>query len=348
MSDQRDGGIAWTDESWNPFRGCRRVSEGCRHCYAETVAARFSKPGLPYHGLAELKNGSAHWTGEGRFVVEVLDAPLRWKRPRKVFVNSMSDVFFEEFSFEQIAAVYGVMAATVRHTFQVLTKRPERALEWYRWVDKKAKEYGISEAATCVAMAVKVFAEAGDGICFPTALSKGSDAPWPLSNVWLIASTENQETANARVSPLLHCPAAVHGVSAEPLLGPIDFEAVPLPDAYLRWKGATGALQPTTDKDVEPDDYTYWTRLGLKLDWVIVGGESGNGARPCDVAWVRGIIAQCKAANAACFVKQLGANVSNSEDQTGLEFQHTKAGDPNEWPEDLRVRQFPEVRRGQR
>lgn len=122
--------IEWTDSTWNPVRGCSRVSEGCRFCYAERVAARFSGPGQPYEGLAENATAGPRWTGGVRLVPERLDDPLRWKRPRRIFVNSMSDLFHEELSFEEIAAVYGVMAAAPRHVFQVLTKRPERMLEW--------------------------------------------------------------------------------------------------------------------------------------------------------------------------------------------------------------------------
>ena len=126
--------IAWTDETWNPLRGCSRISEGCRHCYAETMAARFSGPGQPYEGT--IRNG--RWSGNVRIVPEKLGDPLRWTRPRMVFVNSMSDLFHDNVPNEFIAAVFGVIAAAPRHTFQVLTKRPARMLEWFEWQREQA------------------------------------------------------------------------------------------------------------------------------------------------------------------------------------------------------------------
>lgn len=122
MGDQRNGGITWTEETWNPIRGCSKVSAGCANCYAETMAARFSGEGQPYAGLIT----DGHWNGAVCLVLEHLEDPLRWKRPRRVFVNSMSDLFHEELSFQEIASIFAVMAAAPQHTFQVLTKRPGR------------------------------------------------------------------------------------------------------------------------------------------------------------------------------------------------------------------------------
>lgn len=113
-------GIEWTDATWNPIRGCSRVSEGCRHCYAERVAWRFGGPGQPYEGLT--RNG--RWTGEVRVVESAMDQPLRWQRPRRIFVNSMSDLFHPALGLDVIDRVFAVMRAAPRHTFQVLTKRP--------------------------------------------------------------------------------------------------------------------------------------------------------------------------------------------------------------------------------
>src|SRR5689334_413781 len=121
-------GIEWTDATWNPIRGCSRVSEGCRNCYAERVASRFSGPGMPYEGLA--KDGK--WTGAVKLVQEHLEDPLRWKRPRRIFVNSMSDLFHESLKDHEIGAVFSVIEAARNrgHVFQVLTKRPERMQAW--------------------------------------------------------------------------------------------------------------------------------------------------------------------------------------------------------------------------
>jgi protein gp37 len=133
-----DTSIEWTDATWNPTRGCSRVDDdGCKNCYAMRFAHRFSAPGQPYEGLTILRPKTASrpgvdWSGKARLVPDQLDLPLRWRRPRKVFVDSMSDLFHESLSNEDIAAVFGVMAAARQHTFQVLTKRPQRALEFFR------------------------------------------------------------------------------------------------------------------------------------------------------------------------------------------------------------------------
>lgn len=310
--------IEWTDATWNPIRGCSRISEGCLHCYAEGVAARFSGPGQPYEGLALRKKSGPAWTGEVGFVPEHLGDPLRWKRPRRIFVNSMSDLFHEKLSNEQIAAVFGVMTASPQHTFQVLTKRPNRMLKWFEWAAKQVTYSGTeataAEVMQCIAM---------DNFGAPISERYNADAPWPLPNVWLGVSTENQEAANERVPLLLQTPAAVRFVSAEPLLGPIDFNNL-------------------------QDGHTFWTRPAeieeRALDWVIVGGESGPSARPCNVAWIRSIVEQCKAYRVACFVKQLGAKPtgdwSDVEPWPGR-LVDRKGGEPNEWPADLRVQQMP-------
>lgn len=180
-------GISWTDATWNPVRGCSRVSEGCRHCYAEAVAARFSGPGQPYEGLARRRsNGEPTWTGKVRLVPEHLEDPLRWRRPRKIFVNSMSDLFHEGLEDHEIAEVWRVMLNAHRHTFQVLTKRPARMLQWCR---ERLSEDLQDE---------------------------------PPRHIWLGVSVEDQDAANERIPLLLATPAAVRFISAEPLLGPLE------------------------------------------------------------------------------------------------------------------------------
>ena len=179
--------IEWTDASWNPIRGCSRVSEGCRNCYAERVAARFSGPGKPYEGLAVMKSDGPHWTGEVRLNEEALELPLRWRKPRKIFVNSMSDLFHESVPDEWISKVMRIMTVCIgRHTFQILTKRPERMLAWYT---------GPQPRLSAV-----------------------------LPHVWLGVSVEDQATADERVPLLLQTPAAVRWVSYEPALGPVSLQ----------------------------------------------------------------------------------------------------------------------------
>jgi protein gp37 len=339
--------ISWTDATWNPVRGCSRVSEGCRRCYAERLAARnlpgLSSPvtGLPY--AAVMADGLAHWTGRVELIESALELPLRWRKPRKIFVNSMSDLFHESLSEKAIDRVFGVMARAREHTFQVLTKRPERMLAYLQRFRPDGEGFVTR-----------------DGGEYTTSGFIGNPARWPLPNVWLGVSVENQATADARIPQLLLTPAAVRFVSAEPLLGPISVAPfLPRPMHLSEIPG--WALN---------DGCTEGKTRGL--DWVIVGGESGPGARPCNVAWIRSIVRQCKAADVACFVKQFGANVYGCNDD-GFEgdtptswpmdtryrgvcnwqgfpvhvLPHDrKGGDPAEWPEDLRVRELPEVPRG--
>lgn len=271
MSD--DSKIEWTDATWNPIRGCSRVSEGCRHCYAERVAARFSGPGQPYEGLAVRKlrvvsddeqTTVGRWTGAVRMVPEHLADPLRWRRPRRVFVNSMSDLFHESLTNEQIAAVFGVMAAAAQHTFQVLTKRAARMRAWFEWL-----------LAGEVSPSGKCYAAASGAVDFGT-WWRTVPQKWPLPHVWLGVSVENQAAADERIPELLATPAAVRWISAEPLLGPVDLAASS--------KNARSLVED--------------------LDWIVAGCESGPSARPCDVSWLRSLRDQCAAAGVPYFLKQ--------------------------------------------
>lgn len=333
MSDQRDGGIAWTEETWNPIRGCSRVSEGCRHCYAERMAARFSGPGQPYDGLARSTPSGPRWTGKVRLVEEHLADPLRWKRPRRVFVNSMSDLFHEALSNEQIAAIFGVMAAAPQHTFQVLTKRAKRMREWF--VGGARPNIAVYDAAAEIV--------AGDWSKMPSDMAKtrsSGGAWWPLPNVWLGVSVEDQATADARIPHLLETPAAVRWVSYEPALGPVRFDHLDADAAgHAEWCQIDALTGRHTDMGRPCPD------APSRLDWIVIGGESGPGARPFDVAWARATIAACRAAGVPCFVKQLGARPVQAPappvGRYAFAFDDRKGGDPAEWPVDLRVREWP-------
>jgi protein gp37 len=257
-------GIEWTDATWNPIRGCSRVSEGCRNCYAESVAYRFGGPGMPYEGLTqvvgEAKLGSdrirnARWNGNIKFVEEHLADPLKWKAPRRIFVNSMSDLFHKNVADEMRDKIFAVMALCPRHTFQILTKRPERMLEYLKTPHRM------------------------DSVDDELPPGTPKMTVWPLPNVHLGVSVENQATADERIPLLLQTPAAVRFISAEPLLG----------EVILRWPFL--ATLP-------------------KLDWVICGGESGPGARPMHPDWARGLRDQCVAANVPFFFKQWGEWIS--------------------------------------
>jgi protein gp37 len=294
--------IEWTrgddgteGKAWNPVRGCTRVSEGCRNCYAERMAARFSgvddsdlrggTVARPYafHGYAHMTPAGPRWTGRVELIPSKLDEPLHWKKPRRVFVNSMSDLFHEALTNGQINRVFSVMARAPQHTFQVLTKRPARMADYFAW-------------ARVANATVKV---------------------WPLPNVWLGVSVEDQATADERIPLLLQTPAAVRWVSYEPALGPVDFEAIRVPlagESYMVRSAlhATDGLNRCDGIDQS------------RLDWIVVGGESGPGARPFDVGWAYYTIAQCRLA--------VGE----------LHLRDRKGGDMSEWEPGLRVREFPE------
>jgi len=355
-----DGSVT-PGRTWNPVRGCSVISPGCHNCYAMKMAHRFSGDGKPYAGLTKQTKAGPQWTGKIATIESALLEPLSWRKPAKVFVNSMSDLFHEDVSEDFIAEVFGVMAVAgqpfqgkgdgytasgywtdsggkkhpVRwpkqkhgpHIFQVLTKRPDRMR---RLLDGRL----VSKIAAAA------YRHAHDRVCaggLSDAIENGSQ--WPLPNVWLGVSVENQKYADERIPHLLKTPAAVRFISAEPLLGAVNLGAH-LPAAFRR-------------RDT--------------LDWVIVGGESGPGARPFDITWARSLVKQCAEAGVACFMKQLGAKPQGLplcwscggtgeamlSRETGRgsgpcgcrdgyqELFDRKGGDINEWPADLRVREFP-------
>jgi protein gp37 len=334
--------IEWTDATWNPLRGCSRVSEGCRNCYAEKIAARYSgvvlsgpRAGqrLPFHGVATAQG----WNGKVELVEDKLTEPLSWREPRRVFVNSMSDLFHKDVPDEWIDRVFAVMALAPRHTFQVLTKRPERMRDYVSILRSRLGElYRVAQSVP-----------KKPGQYEPNAPG------WPFPHVWLGVSVENQATANARIPLLLETPAARRFVSYEPALGPVSFR-------WARWDDGTPNDRRLTSGSIIRDGKVVargWNHLdGLRmLDWIIVGGESGPAARPFDVAWARSTIAQCREAGVACFVKQLGRDplgLGTFDPRKHFGFKphggewrislyDRKGGDMAEWPEDLRVREFP-------
>lgn len=601
--------IEWTDKTWNPVRGCSRVSPGCQNCYAERIAARFSDPGGAFEGFAKRSSSGGRWTGKvGLLDAKKLAEPLTWKKPIRCFVNSTSDLFHENLLNEEIAAVFGVMAACPHITFQVLTKRADRMESWatdpttpalvdkFRhialagrlgeyfaeerilpidgwpgyWITNKGRVLSdhkgsrrelkpmSGEQGHCRVMLYRGDDETSRPLIHRLVLSAFDRAQpdddiqgchidgdsannalwnlrwgtqvdnwddrkrhgnrrshsklteeqvieirelaatgtsgaeigrrfgisdtqarnivsgkhwtpqyepaWPLPSVWLGVSVEDQKRADERIPHLLRTPAAVRFLSVEPLLGPLDLKGwgdkAPLydldaaPPTWVEYpwpdwvpveqrlqiesfwldswgRGPRGwlrdhALQhvPATGARIGYDlDSFGWARVnkmsvsgltglylhswnnigrivtddgqvlcaaggsgsgwldewadGTLLHWVIVGGESGSKARPCDVAWVRSIVRACRTASVPVFVKQLGANVIDRNDAgfeldperpdswpEPLDVEHDvngfreefqgadcrvvlrdrKGGKPEEWPIDLRVRQFPDVR----
>jgi protein gp37 len=321
--------IEWTDATWNPVTGCTKVSAGCKHCYAERVfprvygEVRIIVP-TPAEGGAGVDwiapdTPTGHWTRPRRFTdvffhEDRLVQPLRWRKPRRVFVNSMSDLFHEDVTDEQIKEIFTVMAIARNHVFQVLTKRPVRMMDL-------------------------VSSWRADDMCdYWHAFDDGPreiDA-WPLLNVWLGVSCEDQKTADERIPILLETPAAVRFVSAEPLIGPITFSRL---HAHCPTHDFGGGFCIYSCPDL------------VTMDWVIVGGESGPKARPMDIEWARSIVGQCGTAGVPVFVKQLGSyGILDSRYDRSVpgwtrKLTDPKGGDPEEWPVDLRIRQSPEAPR---
>jgi len=313
-------------KTWNPTQGCSRVSPGCDHCYAMHFEHRFSGAGQRSEGLTIYREGGGHpgvdWSGVVRLNPKKLAIPLRRKAPTTWFVNSTSDLFHPALTNQEIASVFGVMAATPQHTYQVLTKRADRLPEWFEWAGSAIgrDKTGARSRIECDPLTTCTI-QASRRVHIPA----GTPRPtWPLPNVWLGVSAENQEWADKRIPKLLEVEAAVRFVSAEPLLGAIDLSKVP----GLNKGGQLGF-------DI------------LRNFWVIVGGESGAGARPCNVRWIWHIVSQCAIPGVPVFVKQLGRFAY--DDGGGREFvtdqsDGSRKGDAiHLWPEDLRVRQMPRI-----
>lgn len=305
--------IEWTDFSSNIIKyrdpegrtvhGCVKVSAGCANCYASAISKRFSggeftasrqKTLTPFFDEAEAQR--------------ILRTRVTGKR---VFIGDMTDVFGEWVPDELLDRVFAVMALTPQHTYQVLTKRPERMRAYLTWRDNH-----------------RVLNRRGaiqNQLDFQSTQPRTVIADWPLPNVWLGTSVENQEAADERIPHLLATPAAVRFLSCEPLIDEVRFDP--------EWLGMNWNDGP---------DY---------IRWVIVGGESGPGARPCDLAWIRGIVAQCKAAGVPAFVKQAGSKPFDGEEGfrcdgephewAWLRLRDRAGRDMAEWPEDLRVREYP-------
>lgn len=272
MSD--GSAIEWTDATWNPVRGCTKVSPGCKHCYAETLAERFrGVPGHPFeHGF------------DLQLIPAALELPLRWRAGRRIFVNSMSDLFHEALPFEEVDKVVAVMTIASHHTFQVLTKRPERMAEYLASRGPGGDRHLIGKYAC--EYAPKLVDDHG-----------GIWVKWPLPNVWWGFSAEDQATFDRRWAAARECRphAAVLWVSLEPLLGPVDLKTA---QPFLAKLGAV---------PVEcPHGYDACPQCDAGIDWVVVGGESGAGARPMDPDWVRQLRRQCHAAGVPFHFKQWG------------------------------------------
>lgn len=323
----QDTSITWADWTWNPIRGCSRISPGCQHCYAEALAARHSvasakRPNPPFAGFAEFRiiggKKEPHWTGKVELIEEKLLEPLSWRKRAKSFAIkhgrkprgfiSMSDLFHEALPDEAIDHVFAVMALTPEINYMILTKRAERMAVY---VGDRQDSKAIYSRAMWMSICKKYKERVG--------------TKFPLPNVALGVSVESQKYADERIPHLLRTPAAMRFVSYEPALEAVDWDRC--------YRDHTDGL---CDHETS----------GINM--ILIGGESGQGARPFDIAWARQAVAQCRAAGVAPFVKQMGARVvtcRGCDDPACKEpqsYRDRKGEDMTEWPEDLRVREWPE------
>jgi protein gp37 len=261
--------IEWTEATWNPITGCSVTSPGCTNCYAMQLAGTRLADHPSRVGLTREVNGNHVWTGEVRFNEQWLDQPLRWKRPRMIFVCAHGDLFHESVPDVWIDRIFAVMALCPQHTFQVLTKRADRMRVYMTTgrhveIQSQTRSLGLHELKRRERMQGHVY----------------RGALLPLPNVWLGVSVEDQQRADERIPDLLATPAAVRWISAEPLLGPVNI---------------TDAMWARDAND-----------LTATIDWVVAGGESSKDARPMHPDWARTLRDQCAAAEVHFFFKQWG------------------------------------------
>ena len=310
--------IEWTGSTWNPVVGCFPVSSGCQHCYAQRMARRLAcmaeadikagrKPGGKDKYREVLLQSAPDWRFKaewnGRTVgdkAEMLQ-PLRWKKARRIFVASMGDLFHDTVPFETLAAVFGVMAICPQHTFQVLTKRPERIQAFFEWVqiEKRGQMHGEQGFLTdhlrpkvpdsMFHRGWRQMKLAYHGPDPATSIGDATAWPWPLPNAWIGATVENADYVH-RIDALRGVAAAVRFLSIEPMLGPM----------------------PNLNLD--------------GIDWVIGGGESGPGARPMHPVAIRGLRDQCAAAGVPFFFKQWGDSIASGAVAAGYRVKEKKGG----------------------
>lgn len=356
-------GISWTGSTWTPLRArvkedagaiakakgytslvqiaekmaghvgvhCEHVSHGCDNCYAETNNERC----LPANGTGLPFDRRSRDLVDPIVDEKILEWPLHWTKPRKIFVNSQTDTFGDWIPDEDLDRMFAVMALRPQHTFQILTKRWKRMRKYFEDIAYRQEMIGI-EAELRSGLDRFMTGEEVEAI---TGCGDDIIPRWriPFKNVWLGVSAEDQPTADERIPELLKVPAAVHFVSYEPALGPVNL---------FKYMFCRECHEGRTDREEKCDN--------VRLAWAIIGGESGSGARPFNLQWARDVIAQCKATGSAAFVKQLGAkpidhscrNAKCTHSDCGMEAVHLKdkkGGNIEEFPEELRVREFPVI-----
>lgn len=303
--------IEWTQSTWNPITGCDKVSQGCKNCYAEIMHRRLMKMHPRKYSKPFLGNIQMH--------EKDLTIPMERMVPTVYFVNSMSDLFHPSVPFEFVAKVFICMGLCPHHTFQILTKRPERALEFF----KEYEYFGFGDDRTTDELAMDFHPWLYDKKTHQLRQDL-RNAGWfwdsygdddsrfifendaPLKNVWIGVSVEDQKAANERIPLLLQIPAAVRFLSCEPMLGPIDLSiCTTWPPSKCTKCGFVGRGLLVDEGTECPECDSFMDRLPM-IDWVIVGGESGHKARPMHPDWVRAIRDQCNACSIPFFFKQWG------------------------------------------
>lgn len=332
ITEQRhETGIEWTHfpgyigATWNPLAGCSKCAPGCKNCYAIREAHRLAgnpnpKIAARYKGLTVIENGKPNWTGVVRLVPEVLDKPLRTRKPHSYFI-SLSDLFHEDLPDEAIDKVFALAALTPRHRYVFLTKRGRRLREW------SVSFHGTQGCPSSIEFRKR----------------NGTDFKLPLPNVILGVSASTQRDVDEQVPELLRTPAACRMLSLEPQIEDVDVRP------YLHECADCSGLPPAE----MPRGFrcTWCAGTGRGLGWVVQGGESGHDARPFDIQWARKTKQQCADAGMAYFLKQLGADPWESGDGdhgpnagNRLLLEDRKGGDESEWPSDLQgCRAFPQI-----
>ncbi|MBD2772144.1 DUF5131 family protein [Iningainema tapete] len=296
--------IQWTTETWNYIVGCSEIRAGCNNCYAKQLAQSPRLAKFPqYQAVKE-------WDGTVVLVNKAIDIPLLRKKQCVYFVNSMSDLYHENVPEEWIDMGFGIMAMCPQHTFQILTKRHNRMQEYLHQPRLVLLEKWYKSISRQYGLQWE-FDDSKSNIIRRRIESTfdGINPTIPLPNVWMGVSVENQKAADSAIPTLINTKAAIRFLSCEPLLEKIDITH------YLGWRDEQGKTL---------------------INWVIVGGESGLRSRPCNFEWIEDIVNQCYKYNVPVFVKQLGKN-------SNWKTKHPQGGDINEFPKQLKVREFPFV-----